>query len=402
MELWYGSEFEDYTKNRLPKLEPLEEARSVEDSFMDATDRKRIRQKKPLIDVELIGASNYRDWDAQFRNWLDKQDQCARHFEGGLISEKHIDPSVMQHYKHYDVEGFQELVRDIDLALVAFLTTSLSKEHFPQECKLRQKYHKLRNQIDEHCLMRAVTYWPKKDRGQMWIDTTIDEALPTPYSKHTFLWSTWHDYHIVNDKRLFWWFRETDPEKEASEGRPGVCGIGAIKVRFDTGSPFILPNVAYVPGSDLIYSEMAARSVGRSITLTSNLSWNRRQVGRISPRPQLDLGILSMDFLPVETAICKIEAQLESLKAEERKASIGVKTDDSEDMGKKREKTSKKPVKKVAPKTEETDGVKQEDDEDEEQEEDGDNGEEEEDDDEDDEHDEDDEEWCFLQSDGKE
>ncbi|PSK37980.1 hypothetical protein C7M61_003236 [Candidozyma pseudohaemuli] len=380
MELWYGSEFEDYTKNRLPKLEPLEEARLVEDTFMDATDRKRIRQKKPLIDVELIGASNYRDWDAQFRNWLEKQDQCARHFECGLISKEHIDPSVMQHYKNYDVEGFQALVSDIDLALVAFLTTSLSKEHFPQECKLRQKYHKLRNQIDEHCLTKAVTYWPKKNRGEMWIDTSIEEALPTPYSKHTFLWSTWHDYHIVNDKRLFWWFRETDPEKEASEGRPGVCGIGAIKVRFETGPPFILPNVAYVPGSDLIYSEMAARSVGRSITLTSNLSWNRRPVGRISPRPQLDLGILSMDLLPVETAIAKIEAQLQRLKTEERKASVGVKTEDSDVVGKDGEKTFKFAVKEIVPKVEDTDGVKKEGDE----------------------MVEEDEEWCFLQSDGKE
>lgn len=376
----FGAGFKNLHYTQLAELNPLEEARLVEDTFMDVTDGTR--EKKSLIDVKVKGASNYRVWTAQFQDWLLKQDLCARHYEMGLISRNFIDPSVVKHYKNYDVESFRQLVDDIDATLKAFLIETLSAAHIQIKKKNKMKYHNLKKRIDEYCLFEAVGEWYQEALGVMWIDTStrFTKNTPTPYTKHTFLWSTYHEYHIVNDTSLFWYLKETNSKKEESQGRPPVHGIGVLKIRLKTGQPLILPHVAYVPGSELIYSEIAARSVGRSITLTSNLSWNRRPVGRISPRPQLDLGILSMDLLPAETAVSKIEAQLKKLKTEERKASVEVKTEDSDVIGKDGKKTFKFAVKKVVPKVEETDGVKKEGDE----------------------MVQEDEEWCFLQSDGKE
>lgn len=315
---WYEEDFEDYTENRLPNFEVLGLARYMDDYFLTDLDRKHIRKKKPMIKVFLEGASNYKEWDSQFREWLAQQDQCVRHYETGLISAKHIDPSVIKHYVDYEIGMFQALVRDIDLALVAFLTTSLSNASFPNERKLSKNYHNLRRRIDDQCLLEAAEIWPEVDRGRRWYNDLVqdlteeaketsepkakatqkDEPL-TPYTKHSFVWSTGHDYHIVNDKKLFWWFRETDPKEEASKGRLGVRGIGIIKAQFNDGTPIILPNVAYIPESELIYSEMAARGVGISLTLTSRgLNWNRAHVGKILPRPLLDMGILSTTFLP--------------------------------------------------------------------------------------------------------
>lgn len=297
----FGAGFKNIPNIQIAKLEPLKKARLIEDTFMDVTDGTR--EKKSLIDVKVKGASNYRVWDSQFQDWLLKQDLCAEHYEMGLISRNFIDPSVVKHYKNYDVESFRQLVDDIDATLKAFLIETLSAAHIQIKKKNKKKFHTLKNKIDEYCSFEAVGEWYQEAHGVMWIDTStrFTKNTPTPYTKHTFLWSTYHEYHIVNDTSLFWYMNETNPKKEESQGRPPVHGIGVLRIRLKTGQPLILPHVAYVPGSELIYSEIAARKVGRSIKLTKNDIRGRRQIGRISPRPLVDLEILSMNLLPRET-----------------------------------------------------------------------------------------------------
>lgn len=161
----FGPGFKNIPNIQIAKLEPLKKARLVEDTFMDVTDGTR--EKKSLIDVKVKGASNYRVWDSQFQDWLLKQDQCARHYEFGLISKRHIDPSVVKHYRNFDVESFRELVDDIDATLKAFLIETLSAAHIQIKKKNRMKYHTLKKRIDEYCLFEAVGEWYQVAHGVM-------------------------------------------------------------------------------------------------------------------------------------------------------------------------------------------------------------------------------------------
>lgn len=76
---------------------------------------------------------------------------------------------------------------------------------------------------------------------------------------------------------------------------------------------------------------MAARRVGRSIKLTKNDIRGRRQIGRISPRPLVDLGILSKNFLPSATNNPRAETVEQWSELESEEYSEGYSDEESEE-----------------------------------------------------------------------